>query len=228
LKKQKKSLITEIKHSVYFMTIFFAVAFTLSQIVPSILIAYSLVTLSSIDFVSYVTISLAFPLSAMLYLSVVEKGKGSIADKLGLGKKSLTLGNIGIGILLFLIILALEVGVDLISSVTGVQINTNVGALFEGAPFWFFVFAAIIVPIDEEILFRGLLVPKTGMVFSALIFAALHYTYNSTYGIEMIAALAFGLIAGYSYKKTGSLYPSIAAHMLVNALTVVATLQLLI
>ena len=42
-------------------------------------------------------------------------------------------------------------------------------------------------------------------------------------GIDVIAAVIFGLLAGYIFKKTNSLYPSIIAHALVNTLTIIAT-----
>jgi membrane protease YdiL (CAAX protease family) len=61
------------------------------------------------------------------------------------------------------------------------------------------------------------------VLVSAVMFGALHFSYNSTYGIEVIAALLFGLITGYAYKKTNSLYPALIAHIMVNTLTILST-----
>ena len=106
---------------------------------------------------------------------------------------------------------------------TGVQISTNVDVLLASAPLWFYAFSCIVAPLCEEVLFRGLMVPRLGIVVSALVFAALHASYDSTFAIEVIAALIFALIAGYVFRKTKSLYPSLVAHILVNTLTIVVT-----
>ena len=70
----------------------------------------------------------------------------------------------------------MRLAVTAASAVTGVQVNTNTASLFSGAPVWFFIFAAVIEPINEEIVFRGFLVPRLGIVPSALIFGLAHYT----------------------------------------------------
>ena len=111
--------------------------------------------------------------------------------------------------------------ISILGSVVNTQINTNVNIVLSGAPIWFYIFVAIIEPINEEILFRGFMVPRLGIVISALIFGVLHSGYNSTFGIEIIAAFVFGIISGYVFKKTDSLYPSIIAHILVNTLAVI-------
>ena len=121
--------------------------------------------------------------------------------------------------------LLLELAINAMGIAIGTQINTNVNVVFSNAPLWFLLFAFLIVPINEELLFRGLMVPRLGIVVSALIFGALHASYNSTFAVEAVAACIFGMLSGYVYKKSGSLYPSILAHMLVNALAVAALLH---
>ncbi len=89
----------------------------------------------------------------------------------------------------------------------------------QAAPAYYLFFIAIIAPINEEILFRGFLVPRIGILASALIFAIPHLIiYYSVY--ELAFAFAFGLLAGYVFKKSGSLYSTIIAHMMVNVLAV--------
>ncbi len=162
---------------------------------------------------------LPLSLSVFLYLKTYKSiGASRIPRQLGFGLSSLSFRNIGAGIMIFAIILCLELAVGLLSALTNVQINTNVGSVFTGAPIWFFVFASVIEPINEEIFFRGFLVPRLGILPSAVIFGLAHYTYNSTYGIEVIAAFVFGTIAGYVYKRTGSLYPGMVAHIMINSL----------
>ncbi|MGC8730310.1 MAG: CPBP family intramembrane glutamic endopeptidase [Candidatus Micrarchaeia archaeon] len=88
-------------------------------------------------------------------------------------------------------------------------------------PVYFLIFSFIIAPFTEEILFRGFLVPRLGIILSAIIFAVPHFiSYLSI--SEFVAAFLFGLAAGYAYKKTGSLYVSILAHMLVNFLAILS------
>ena len=87
---------------------------------------------------------------------------------------------------------------------------------------WFLIFAAVIEPINEEIFFRGFLSTRIGIMPSAIIFGLAHYSYNSTFGVEVIAAFAFGIISAYVYKRTGSVYPGIIAHILINSLAVLS------
>ncbi|HVA82709.1 MAG TPA: CPBP family intramembrane glutamic endopeptidase [Candidatus Aquilonibacter sp.] len=145
-----------------------------------------------------------------------------IVEKLGLSRKSISPKMVSLGLIIFFALFALEIMVNLVSSITGTAINTNVDLLLGSAPLWFFIFTAIIAPINEEIFFRGFLVPRIGILVSAVIFGLLHASYNSTFGVEIIAAVIFGLIAGYVFKKSNSLYPSIIAHILLNTLAVLA------
>ncbi|MDE1855957.1 MAG: CPBP family intramembrane metalloprotease [Candidatus Micrarchaeota archaeon] len=167
-----------------------------------------------------VAVSLFFPSLALSYML----NRGIKTSELA---KSLFLSNIsariiGIGLVIFFILFTMEVLTGLISTVSGTQIDTNVGLLLSGAPIWFYIFSAIIAPINEEIFFRGFLVPRIGIVLSAAVFAILHASYGSTFGVEIIAAFIFGIVAGYVVKRTKSLYPSIIAHILINAIAVLS------
>ncbi len=258
----------------YFIVILLALFFA-SNITLSFLYYYSAISIGTFQYLSTVATSFSFSVSAIIYLATTRKSKRSIVEMLGLARKHLTLQNLLIGVFLFLIIFLLEIVVGLISSVTGVQINTNAQLLLAGAPMWFLVFASLVAPVNEETLFRGLMVPRIGIVLSAALFAVGHFTYMSTsyvpseavaavsgvvaalailvvlfktrswnlalaililallfvtgnLGIEVIAAFVFGLLAGYIYRKTNSLYPSIVAHILVNTLTLVSTVAFII
>ena len=84
----------------------------------------------------------------------------------------------------------------------------------------------MIEPINEEIMFRGFLVPRIGIVASAIIFGLAHYSYMSTFGVEMLGALIFGLLAGYVFKRTKSIYPGIVAHIIVNTIAIIGIISL--
>jgi hypothetical protein len=176
----------------------------------------------SLNYLATTIFSLLLPFLALSYMFLKGKSLDEIVSSLGLNRERLSLFMIVIGVILFLQLFALEIIVTLLSTIINVQINTNVATVFQTAPLWFIVFTSIIGPIDEEVFFRGFLVPRLGIFLSAAFFAILHAGYNSTFGIEIIAAFIFGSLAGYVFKKTKSLYPSIVAHILVNSLTLLA------
>lgn len=85
----------------------------------------------------------------------------------------------------------------------------------------FKIVASMLVPITEELIFRGLIFKfirqHKGFIFSAimssLIFSVLHFN------LEMLPfTLILGLITAYAFEKTNSLFYPIFIHMLVNNL----------
>ena len=168
---------------------------------------------------SSIALSLIFPFIVFAYLMFRGKGLGRIISELGLSRRKLTYRYIAIGILLFFLFFGLEFFMGAIEEITHVYISSNVTEYLSNLPIYFYIFVFLVAPIDEEILFRGFMVPRFGIVLSALVFGALHYISYFSY-IELIAAFIFGLAAGYVFKKTNSLYPSIVGHMLFDFSTV--------
>lgn len=91
------------------------------------------------------------------------------------------------------------------------------------------VLAAVVAPVVEEVLYRGLLQSAvrqwTGSPWAAIliaggIFAASHFQYPHT--IPALFALAIAL--GYNYERTGRLWAPILIHMLFNGLNLTVTL----
>ena len=81
------------------------------------------------------------------------------------------------------------------------------------------LYVVIIAPITEELLMRGMvmnsLAPvnrKFALISSALLFGLMHGNFN-----QMFNGFLLGLIFGYIALKSGSIIPSIIAHMIVNA-----------
>ena len=81
--------------------------------------------------------------------------------------------------------------------------------------------AGILIPITEEIAFRGILVggmlrmrlkPWMAIVLSALIFALAHGTYTQFLGTSV-----FGIICGWLYWRTKSLLPGVLIHITNNS-----------
>jgi membrane protease YdiL (CAAX protease family) len=85
---------------------------------------------------------------------------------------------------------------------------------------------AVIAPIYEEIIFRGILLKAmakkmnkiVALVASALFFALVHM--NIPQGIN---AFLLGLVIGTIYLKTGSIYLSIFAHFINNVMAITAS-----
>ena len=83
-------------------------------------------------------------------------------------------------------------------------------------------FLGIITPIGEEFLFRGVVTnallrygPFTGVIGGALIFALFH-------GINAVfpAALMVGLASGELFRRSGSIWPGVTLHAVVNLPTI--------
>lgn len=192
------------------------------------LYAKSYISSTSLEVAASVTFSLF--LTSVVFSWMIYKGSTprQIIDYLGLSRSKLTPKAIGIGVLLFVVVILFGLVLGVFTAVTNIQLPTNVQQVLAGTPLYFLVFTFLIAPINEEIFFRGFLVSKiskwfgaaAGIIISAIIFSVLHLSYLSI--SEFAAAFFFGLIAGYVFSKTKSLYPSIVAHMLVNFTTVIS------
>lgn len=214
---------TKVQRALIF-TLIFLILVVVGTLISAFMYPAFYISSGQTDYYAGAGVELAMVVAVLLYLRFIAQPKKGYARELGLGKGSFSLRNVGLGVLVFLIILVMEIIVGLISQVSGVAIDTNVSQLFLGAPLWYLFGSAVVFPVCEEVLFRGLMVPRFGIVASALVFGILHFSYDSTFGIEIIAAFIFAMIAGYVFKKTKSLYPSIIAHILVNTTTTLLTL----
>jgi membrane protease YdiL (CAAX protease family) len=102
-----------------------------------------------------------------------------------------------------------------------------------------FLFSGVLVGISEEFVFRGQIqtglnnsVERTvklgkrsvrlGTILAALVFAALHlqYVYNVPF------AFVFGIVVGYYYDKTGSIWGAVIIHNIVDFLSFVIPIVL--
>jgi membrane protease YdiL (CAAX protease family) len=122
-------------------------------------------------------------------------------------------------------------------AITGVELGspTNIAATVanEGWPFvaraLIAVIIAIVGPVAEEILFRGILLPaiadRIGAVRAAIgtsaVFAVAHLT---THGPWIAVAFIYALVLSWARIRTGGLKASIALHVLINASAITAAL----
>lgn len=83
-------------------------------------------------------------------------------------------------------------------------------------------FLSVVTPIGEEFLFRGVVTTALlrhgaviGVVGGALVFALFH-------GINMVfpAAVVVGLFAGEVFRRSGSIWPAVTVHFVVNLPTI--------
>lgn len=173
---------------------------------------------------SSVALSLIFPISVFSYLLAKGRRLRDMVSDLGLSRKGITARNVLTGMALFVFAMVFGMALQEFSQLMGVPLPTNVEDLLSGMPVYFLVFSFLVSPLNEEILFRGFLVPRIGIVLSAVVFAVPHLlTYSSV--AELAAAFVFGLASGYVFRRTRSLYPGIMAHALVNFLTIIAFLH---
>jgi beta-phosphoglucomutase len=93
----------------------------------------------------------------------------------------------------------------------------------------FWIAVVVCAPIGEELFFRGFLFkgwvhsPLGGwgtVIITSFVWALVHQQYD-VYGITVV--FAAGLLLGYSRLRSGSLYPAIAMHALMNVLAMSQT-----
>ena len=88
------------------------------------------------------------------------------------------------------------------------------------------VATVLMAPLAEEIFFRGFIFPGLlrrfgvggAMVASGLLFGAFHITGPETVGLVLPFG-AIGMLFAWVYYRTGSLWPSIATHLLFNSVS---------
>jgi len=85
------------------------------------------------------------------------------------------------------------------------------------------VLAVTLGPLAEELLFRGLLSKKYGILASSVAFGLAHYFYGSV--IEVAGAVAIGMLFAWYVRKTGNLVAPVFAHCAYNALSLAVILS---
>ena len=107
------------------------------------------------------------------------------------------------------------------------QVGSNMPIMFIGT--------AILVPVAEELLHRGLVFgslygrnPYIAYIFSAILFSAIHILgYVMVYPLPhlLLAFLQYlpaGLVLAWAYRKSGSIFSSILIHAAVNAMALLS------
>lgn len=119
------------------------------------------------------------------------------------------------GIGLFMAILALTLGFSFAVLLMGMQPDSaNVYERLFGLPLYVLLIAILFAPISEEVLFRGFLAGRYGVLVSAILFSLSHVFYNSAF--ELAGAFLIGLALAYYFVRERNLVACIVAHSLYN------------
>ena len=70
----------------------------------------------------------------------------------------------------------------------------------------------------EEMLFRGALQPRVGLVLASLLFGCVHFVPSRIFLPWTVFAVGVGGLLGVLFQWTGNLVAPVAAHILVNAI----------
>ena len=89
-----------------------------------------------------------------------------------------------------------------------------------------FFMAVLVAPVTEELLFRGIILrgllgrfrPWTAVMLSAMLFALMHMN-----PWQLIPPFALGVMFGWFYLRTGSVWPGVVGHALNNFLFLIVT-----
>lgn len=131
----------------------------------------------------------------------------------------------------YAVIIAIELVFNLDPAFETARRSAQMFGIGQISPFAIILTVAVIVPIAEEILFRGFLFgwlrTATGVpaaiVLSAAAFAVAHVTTLSPDLPELVSlgqVFVLGVLAAMLYERSGSLLPSMALHMTNNYLVV--------
>lgn len=106
----------------------------------------------------------------------------------------------------------------LFGALSGRAVNPVEAAVGSSTPLLTIIFAVVLGPILEEILFRGLIVgrmrrygDKAAILFSATLFAFFHGNFS-----QLFYAFGLGLFFAFIYARTGRLRYTIGLHMIIN------------
>lgn len=109
--------------------------------------------------------------------------------------------------------------INLLTSQAGVNDQSKVVETVNAFSYEVILMAILLAPIGEELLFRGFLTKRFGIIISSLLFGIVHIAYGSY--VEIIGAIYIGLVLAYIFKKTESIMPCILTHFLYNLMAII-------
>jgi hypothetical protein len=163
------------------------------------------------------TLGLHLGLLSFALFFIYDKDSADFLRKLGIP------GDLKKNLLFFIggmaVILATLIVVALALDYAHLNDQANITAVADDLPFSVLLLAVFLAPFSEELFFRGLLSSRFGVVLSAIAFAVVHVAYGSV--TEIVGVFFIGLILALVFRKSGSILPCIAIHMVYNAMSIV-------
>lgn len=194
-------------------SIVFLVSFLIAQTL-ALIIFRGLSIILKTDYDSIITLLLSTITAYIILFSVFYKQdfKLLVHSLKEYTKKRDLLYGLLLGILIVIVIGLISRILPQPSSANNTSLLVQYNMLIAG------VFVILIAPVLEEILFRGILVDKAGVVLSSMLFSAIHIGSGDLYSIIYPAIITFiiGSALGTAYKKTKSLLLVILAHSIYN------------
>lgn len=118
-------------------------------------------------------------------------------------------------------LLTIVIGLGLVLVTNGIVSNFSEVPLVEQQEsfFWTLVVIGIIIPIFEELVFRGFILSKLSemgskgfaIIFQALLFSVSHFSF-----VQGASVFLLGILAGYAVLKTRSIKSGIVIHCVFN------------
>lgn len=115
----------------------------------------------------------------------------------------------------------------------GINDQAKVANVANNLPIPVLAIAILLAPFSEELLFRGMLMTRIeqlnahfkipypaffAILFSSVIFGSLHIAYGSV--VEIIGAIAIGMVLAVVFKMSKSIIPAITIHMAYNMISI--------
>ncbi len=180
----------------------------------SLLLTIFFITDNKANYFYAITIHLGLAFISLFFL--FKKDIRTTISNLGIPFDLLRLAKyivIGLGVIFLVSIIISQVMMHF-----GLWDQEKVRERITDMPWYILVLAVTIVPISEELFFRGLLVSKVGIIPASILFSIAHFTYGSW--AEISVTLFIGLWFGYIYKKSKSILPTMAIHFIYNLLSI--------
>ncbi len=181
------------------------------------------------------SILLYAPIPFLLYYYLLQPKGLSLSEVLGLHVRA---GKVGMLVLTVLALFACGMFGDVVISLGGKALGraTHWTEWFNDSLVWggtsgiiiLFLEVAVLAPIFEECIFRGIvfgsLRRRFGWVVSAMLSAAIFSIVHGYGLVGFVAVWWSGFLWAWAYEKTGSLWPGILAHALNNLVLLLSLL----
>lgn len=178
--------------------------------------------------VTYIINAISIYLIGYLFTKLILKNTDEIEKK---EKKKLKFSE-------FLLLVCITIGgaqitniatqmiMTIVKSIFKIEINNDITTLIqESNTIYLIIFAAILGPIFEELIFRGTMLKKlriygdkTAILYTAIAFGLFHCNIA-----QIPFAIVCGLILGYVVVKTNNIIYPIILHIILNSISVILT-----